>query len=174
MLLRSSVTAPGHGLQLYRGERRNRYLLDSYTGLMRPMRLRDGRFLGVRMGLALYGRKEGDRLKVDKSVFQYQSDAEGQNWIFRYEYARQPIGPYPPCHLHVRGELSENCLASGQLLERIQFPVTRVSLEAVIRLLVDQFHIPAFSRRQELRKLLTQTEREFLEIGHPAVSGRTR
>ena len=77
-------------------------------------------------------------------------------------------------HFHIRGDLTEKCLRAGESLERIHFPATRVSLEAVIRLLADQFHVRSLLQRGELRKLLTQTEREFLNIAHRAVSGRTR
>lgn len=166
--------AKGHSLQVYRGDRPNKYVLGSQGNLLAALPLRDGRYLDVRMGLAIYGTPDGRRLKVDQSVFQYQSDAGGDGWIFRYEYNRHPVGSHPPMHFHIRGKLTENCLRAGESLERIHFPATRVSLEAVIRLLVDQFHVPPVLKRSELRKLVTQTEREFLNIAHRAVSGRTR
>lgn len=164
--------AKGYALRLYRGERTSRYVLGGLSDPLASVPLRDGRFLDVRMGLAIYGTPDGRRLKVDQSVFQYQSSPG--SWVFRYEYNRHPVGPHPPTHLHVRGELAENCLREGELLEHVHFPATRVSLEAVIRLLVDQFHVPSQLKRSDLRKLLTQTEREFLDIAHRAISGRTR
>jgi hypothetical protein len=142
---------------------------------MAPLALRDGQFLDVRMGLEIHGTEYGRRLKVTNSVYQYQSDAAGQKWIFRYEYARHPSGPHPPTHFHVRGHLAEDCLREGEALDRVHFPAsTRVSLEAVIRLLVDQFHVRTAMRRNDWRRVLTHTEREFLDIAHRAVSGRAR
>lgn len=166
--------ASGSALRVYRGERRNNYFLSSQTGALTPIALRDGRFLDVRMGLAIQGTTDGSRLKTLNSVFQYQSDLDGNNWIFRYEYARHPTGPHPPTHLHLRGQLTEACLRAGDTLEHIHFPATRVPLEAVIRLLIDQFHVPTTERRNFLRKVLLESERAFLDIAHRAPSGPRR
>ncbi len=55
--------------------------------------------------------------------------------------------------------------------ERIHFPTTRVPLEALIRLLIDHFHIPSHLPRVAWRKLLTYTESEFLDITQRGISG---
>jgi hypothetical protein len=83
----------GNSLRLYRGERKSTYVMGSQSGLMAPIALRDGRSLDVRMGLETRGTEYGRQLKVTNSVYQSESDAAGQNWIFRYEYARHPSGP---------------------------------------------------------------------------------
>jgi hypothetical protein len=175
LLLRNTVMARGNSLRLYQGARAKTYLLGSQSGLMAPVALHNGRFLDVRIGLEMRGGEHRQSLKVTTSIYQYQSDLEGHAWIFRYEYARHPSDPHPPTHFHVRGRLVEDCLREGETLERIHFPAsTRVSLEAVIRLLIDQFHVRSTLRRNDWRKLVTQTEREFLRIAHRAISGRAR
>ena len=162
----------GSSLHLQQGPRTNNYILSGR--LLAPMGLTDGRYLRIYMGLAIQKTKNGPRLKVLNSGFQYQTDTSGTNWIFRYDYERQPVRPHPPTHFHVRGHLTENCLPAGMALERVHFPATRVSLEAVIRLLIDQFHVPTQSIRSIWRKLLTETEREFLDIANRAASGPKR
>jgi hypothetical protein len=163
LLLRNTVMATGNSLCIYQGERRNNYVLSGRTGLVAPLALRDGRFLNVRMGLAIHRSDQGPRLKVMNSSFQYQFDAAGSQWVFRYEYDRNPKGPHPQTHFHIRGQLTESALRAGNTLEHIHFPATRVSLEAVIRLLVDQFHIRPVTPQSIWRKILTQTERDFIE-----------
>jgi hypothetical protein len=111
---------------------------------------------------------------VINSGFQYQIDSDGKQWIFRYDYDRFPQRPYPPTHFHVRGELTEDCLPGGEVLENIHFPATRVSLEAIIRLLIDQFGVSPAKPRRIWRKLLAESEIEFLDIAHRGLSGPKR
>jgi len=172
LLLHQTVMRAGSSLHLQQGERRNNYILSGR--LVVPMVLTDGRYLRIYMGLSIQKTKDGPRLKVINSGFQYQTDANGENWIFRYDYERNPARPHPPTHFHIRGQLTENCLPQGVTLEHVHFPATRVSLEAVIRLLIDQFDTRANSKRSVWRKVLTETEREFLEIAHRAASGPKR
>ena len=164
--------AVGTNLHLQQGERRNNYIVAGQ--LLAPVKLRDGRFLRVYYGLAIHRTPVGPRLKVINSGFQYQIDPGGNRWIFRYDYDREPQRPYPPTHFHIRGDLRENCLASRDLLENIHFPATRVSLEAIIRLLIDQFGVPSAKPRDIWRKLLVESEREFLNIAHRGLSGSRR
>ncbi len=167
--------AHGHSLCVYQGERRNNFLISGRTGMIAPIALTDGRFLDVRMGLAIHGTDQGPRLKVIHSVFQYQTDDAGNDWIFPYEYDRHPHRLHPPTHFHVRGELTENCLPIGETLEKIHFPASaRVSLESVIRLLIDQFGVSANTPRSFWRVVLTESEKAFLDIAHRAVSGARR
>src|SRR3989304_7958274 len=83
----------------------------------------------------------GAGLKVYEASYQSQEDVEGPRWISRYDYLRTPPDPHPAAHLQVRGTLTENCLPAHSPLERIHFPTHRVSIEAVIRLLADQFGV---------------------------------
>jgi len=172
LLLANTVMAVGASLHLQQGERRNNYIVGGR--LLAPIQLRDGKFLRVYYGLAIQGTSEGPRLKVINSGFKYQVDIDGKRWIFRYDYDRFPRRPYPPTHFHIRGDLKENCLPGGEVLEDIHFPATRVSLEAVIRLLIDQFGVSPATPRGIWRKLLAKSEADFLDIAHRGLSGPKR
>jgi hypothetical protein len=164
--------AVGTNLHLQQGERRNNYIVSGQ--LLAPIQLRDGNFLRIYYGLAIHRTPEGPRLKVINSGFSYQMDQQGQRWIFRYDYDRVPRRPHPPTHLHIRGDLKENCLPQGDALEGVHFPATRVSLEAVIRLLIGQFGVRPATPRSIWRRLLAESEREFLDIAHRGLSGSAR
>jgi hypothetical protein len=155
--------ATGNSLCIYQGERRNNYVVSGRAGLVSPLALRDGRFLNMRMGLAIHRIDQSLRLKVMNSSFQYQLDAAGSQWVFRYEYDRNPKGPHPQTHFHIRGQLTESALRADDTLQHIHFPATRVSLEAVIRSLIDEFHVRPVTPQSVWRKILTQTERDFIE-----------
>lgn len=105
---------------------------------------------------------EGSRLKVKTSSFQYQLDPEGEKWVFRYDYLREPPEPHPAAHLQIRGGLIEACLPDARALERVHFPTHRVSLEAVIRLLVEEFAVPTSEPRHVWRPVLAESESAFL------------
>ena len=91
------------------------------------------------MSLFLEGREDNTRLKVEKSVYQYQLDPDGEHWIVRYDYLRYPEEPHPGAHVQIRGSLTETAVTPVRgTLERIHFPTGRVSIEAVIRMLVEQ------------------------------------
>ena len=172
LLLHQTVMAPGSSLHLQQGNRKNNYFLNGRS--LEPMALTDGRYLRIYMGLAIHRTKEGERLKILNSGYQYQADTNGKEWIFRYDYERNPVRPHPPTHLHLRGTLTENCLPAGKALDDIHFPAARVSLEAVIRLLIDQFKVHARTGRSHWRRLLTESEKAFLEIANKALSGASR
>ena len=107
-----------------------------------PVPLNDSRYLRLAISLQLIDTPQGPRLKSIDSSFQYQLDKEGDRWIFRYDYLRHSAD-HPPAHFQIRANLSENSVLTQQrqTLERIHFPTSRVSLEAIIRLLVDEFGI---------------------------------
>lgn len=172
LLLHQTVMVPGSSLDLQQGDRKNNYILSGRS--FEPMALTDKRYLRIYMGLAIHKTKDGPRLKVLNSGFQYQADTNGKEWIFRYDYERNPVRPHPPTHFHLRGTLVENCLPAGKALDDIHFPATRVSLEAVIRLLIDQFQVRARTSRSHWRKLLTESEKAFMAIAHKALSGANR
>lgn len=126
------------------------------------------------MTLYLEQTAHGPRVKVKISSFQYQADRNGDHWIFRYDYLRQPSEPQPSAHLHVRGSLLEPCLSSGSALEDIHFPTQRVSIEAVIRLLIEQFGVHPNKSVEIWRPVLAESEAAFLEIAHQSLSGPDR
>ena len=146
-------------------------VLGGWDGPTDPLRLMDGNHL--RLSIALYREEtpEGPRVKVRASSFQYQLDPEGERWIFRYDYLRNPPAPYPACHLQIRGTLIE---AGGPHLERVHFPTHRVSIEAVIRLLIEEFGVRSRTEPDFWRAVLAESEAAFLDIHHRSLSGPNR
>jgi hypothetical protein len=161
-------------LQLFNGQRPNTYVLSGRGEYGTPLLLTDGRFLRLLITLTIADTPDGPRLKVVDSAFQYQMDASNDRWIFRYEYERNPPRNRPPTHFHLRGNLVEDCLSDAMPLERVHFPAIRISLESVIRLLIEQFKVHPNEPRSVWRRLLTESEREFIKIAHRPLSGPRR
>lgn len=171
-LLHLTVLYPGGGVRLASGPRGPETLaLGGWGGPDDPLPLNDGRSLRLSVVLYLEPFQDGHRLKVEESSYQYQMDRGGERWIFRYDYLRHPPSPHPAAHLQVRGELAEHCLPERTPLERIHFPTGRVSLEAIIRLLADQFDVPCNRPAELWRPVLAESEGAFLEIAHRPLSG---
>ncbi len=144
-----------------------RGVLSGWRGPGDPLPLRDGRYLRLDMELYVAPPEEQNRLKVYEASYQYQVDLDGDRWIFRYDYRRSPPDPYPAAHFQVRGTPVEaDCLPADVPLERIHFPTDRVSLEAVIRLLADQFKVPCAESGNIWRQVLQESEAVFAEIAH--------
>jgi hypothetical protein len=138
----------------------------------RALPLNDGRYLRLVIALYFEDTDKGRRLKVKSSSYQYQEDLDGDRWIFRYDYLRNPPHPHPGDHLQIRGDLTEkDCLSKHCPLERVHFPTMRISLEAVIRLLADQFGVKCNRPKKEWRPMLAASEAAFLEIAHHSLSG---
>ena len=171
-LLTLTIAAPGNTLRLAsRPPGEARFVLGGMGGPRDPLRLNDGHYL--RLSLTLYLDPE-DRhfLKVERAGYQYQMDRAGDRWIFRYDYLRDPPGHYPPAHVQVRGTaLEDEALPGSTLLQDIHFPTGRVSLEAVILLLADEFGTPCHEGPEVWRPVLAASEREFLHIAHRPLSG---
>jgi hypothetical protein len=74
------------------GGRRDLAVLAGRGQPQEPLPLRDGRFLKLGMGLFIADTIDGKRVKVSDSFYQYQTDADPntRNWIFRYDYIRDP------------------------------------------------------------------------------------
>ncbi len=139
-----------------------------------PIPLNDDHYLRLMMILYIEDTGEGPRAKVKRSSFQYQMDREGKQWVFRYEYLRTPPDPHPAAHLQIRGNLTESCLPQGESFERVHFPTQRVALEAMIRLLADQFKVPCNGPTELWRPVLAESEALFLDITHRPLSGPDR
>lgn len=145
--------------------------IGGWKGPEDPIPLNDGRFLRISITLYLEETKDkGPRVKVSKSSFQYQADKLGDKWIFRYDYVRQPPDPHPADHLHINGSLAVPCLRDGQLLSGVHFPTDRIAIEAVIRLLIEQFGVPC-NRNDVWRSVLAESEALFKDIRHQSISG---
>jgi len=169
LLLQATVLEAGQVVRLSgrRGRRGDdvRVLAGRY-GPTDPLRLRDGRWL--RLASTLYlDRDANDLLKVQRSSFQYQADRDGDRPIFRYDYLRVPGSIEPPAHLNLYGGLAvEDVLPATRRLSRVHFPTSRVSIEAGIRLLADDFAVPTATDPSEWRPLLAATETAFRAIAH--------
>jgi len=139
----------------------------------RPIRLRNGNYLRVWQSLFVENTSDGPRLKVLASVYQYARDEAQRDWLFRYDYARIPPNHYPGAHLQVRGTPPAADWLTGNSLDRIHFPTHRVSLEAVPRLLIEDFGVPAAKPEPYWRAVLATSEDEFRKIAHPPSPGPT-
>lgn len=168
LLLGITVLAPGGGVRLFStpGERDRKMVLGGWLRATDPLPLNDKRYLRLTMSLFRERVPEGWRLKMEKSAIQYQVDAEGQQWMFRYDYLRYPPDPHPAAHIQVRGSLTEPALPPGVPLERVHFPTMRVSLEAVIRLLAEDFRVPCRTPADVWRPVLAESETAFLAVAH--------
>ena len=137
------------------------------TGLGGPLLLNDERFL--RFDLSVYLDPHAGWLKTSKASYQYQLDRDGHQWICRYDYLREPgPDPHPQAHLQLRGFLEFD---RDRELSRIHFPTGRVTVEAVIRLLADQFEVACNEEASVWRPVLTESEKLFLEKAHHPLSG---
>jgi hypothetical protein len=176
LLLSSTVLGASGGVRFSAGPRRDEVVkvLGGWSGPEDPLPLNDGRFLRLPMTLYFERMPDGPRVKVRGSSFQYQADKNGDRWIFRYDYVRQPPDPHPSTHLHINGSLYEPCLSHGISLKDIHFPTDRIALEAVIRLLIEQFDVPTNFDEHIWRPLLAESEALFKEIAHRSLSGPSR
>jgi len=168
-LLSITVLKPGTFIrQLASSARPGEMLLGGVPGPTDPLPLTDGRFLRLTISMFRERVEEGGfRLKVRNSAFQYQEYRDDKaSWIFRYDYLRQPPEREPGAHLQVNGSLERAVLPSSKPLGRVRFPTMRVSLEAIIRLLVEEFGVPCNESEDVWRPALESTERAFLAVQH--------
>lgn len=173
LLFSHTIMQDGQALRLIKGQHEASRVLGGWVPL-EPLKLNDDRYLFLFMTLFLEKTDRGPRVKVAGSKFQYQLDNVGDAWIFRYDYARESPNQYPSNHLHIRGTLTEQCLAGKQLLEQIHFSTDRVSFESVIRLLIEEFGVVPNSPQDIWRQMLAESERLFKEIAHKSLSGPAR
>jgi hypothetical protein len=173
LLFSHTILEQGQAVRLFKGQHEASRVLGGWQPL-EPLRLNNGRYLSLSMTLFREETDKGPRIKVASSRYQYQLDKDGDAWVFRYDYARESPNQHPSNHLHIRGKLTENCLAEKQLLEHIHFSTDRVSFESVIRLLIEQFGIVPHSPPEIWRPMLTESERLFKDIAHKSLSGPAR
>jgi hypothetical protein len=169
LLLDLTVLADGQYVRLVRQTGRERVgALGGPTGPTEPVQLRNGYWLRVAVDLYLAPHEGGTRLKVRKSSYQYQADRDGEREVFRFDYLREPGDrPHPTAHLNVHGTLDVNdALPADTTLARVHFPTDRVSLEAVIRLLAQDFAVPCARPPEVWRPVLAASEAAFREIAH--------
>lgn len=138
-----------------------------------PLKLNDGRYLRLAAYVYLDPSGGDNFLRVEETSYQYQLDTDGDRWIFRYDYLRNPPHAYPAAHMQIRGDLAERA-ASPTTLARLHWPTGRVSLEAILRLLADQFRVPCNQPSEVWRPALAESERDFLQVAHRPLSGPER
>ena len=137
----------------------------------RPIRLRNGHYLRIYAYLSRESTNAGPRLKVRESSYQYQLDKDGEHWMFRYDYSRLPPELHPAAHLHVRSNLVVSEVLGSAPHERVHYPTGSVSIEGVLRLLIEQCGIPTARDPSIWRPLLHEAEIAFYEIAHQPSSG---
>jgi hypothetical protein len=109
--------------------------------------------------------------QVAESSYQCQIDRDGDQWVFRYDFLRWPTDPHPASHLQINAGVPEGWVPPGTPFGRIHFPTDRVSFEAVIRLLIEQFAVPPVESSELWRPLLAESESLFMGIRHRSISG---
>lgn len=159
-----------------------RLLSGGHDPLGIPLQLTDGKWLRVSQTLVLDSDGDPPRLKVAKCQYAYllneteSTSLEGATapWVFRYDYVRVRDDEHPPGHLHVNAKF-ENIgaldLSKYTTLPRIHFPTGRMSLEAIIRLLVHQFGVTPVDEYWE--EMVDESEKSFQSIAHQPASGRS-
>ncbi|MEU6904417.1 hypothetical protein ACWDZW_02720 [Streptomyces coeruleorubidus] len=108
---------------------------------------------------------------VPRSSFQYQETEEDHSAIFRYDYLRAQKDEHPRSHLNIHGHLDYDFLGGRRPLEEVHFPTGRIPIEAVIRLLIVQFEVPAATLDDVWMPVLTTSEAAFREICEKPLSG---
>jgi hypothetical protein len=138
-----------------------------------PVRLNDGNFLRIVVNLSLDAIEDApSKLRVYSASFQYQLDERGEQWVLRYDYVRVPENPHPASHLQIHGTLIHpECLPDNAPFDRIHLPTGRITIEAVIRLLAEQFQVPCNEEPAICRPLLAESELAFERIAHRHISG---
>jgi len=109
-----------------------------------PMRLESGRYLFLYQRLGL--RREERYLTTLEYKYQYQETEDDDSWVFRYDYQREPGDGYryPLAHLHING--APQTYAGHKSFEHLHLPTGhRVTVEDVVRHLLDEHEIPALS-----------------------------
>ena len=126
------------------------------------MRLENGRYLYLYQHLGL--RREERYLTTLEYRYVYEETEDEDSWIFRYEYQREPPGgyPYPLAHLHVNA--SPGGYQAGKPFPRLHLPTgKRVTIEDVVRHLLDEHEVPAVSP-DTWQDVLAGTTEAFDEI----------
>jgi hypothetical protein len=165
-----TVRAGNEGVRIVRGPRGgDRLLIEGF--LDGRVRLNDDRFLRLSITLFREPYRDGHRLKVEQASYQYQIDGPGDHWIFRYDYLRVPDEPHPASHLQICGGLHEDIALPHGPLERVHFPTGRVSVEAVLRLLIEQFGVTPNENADVWRRVLAESERAFERVASRPLSG---
>lgn len=128
-----------------------------------PMPLANGHYLYIIQRLGL--RRPERYLTTLEYGYWYQAQSPEDSWIFRYEYQREPEPPYryPRCHVHINAD--PMTYQGSKDFPKLHLPAgDRVTLESVLRHLIDEHDVPAISPNWE--SILDETEAAFRKIQH--------
>ena len=127
----------------------------------------------LRLVIALYLPDGEDRhLRTSLSVHQYQASQADSEWVFRYDYKRDPQGNrHPAAHLHVNARLKTKGVSTKLPFDRVHFYTGRPTLEGTIRLLIEQFEVSSNSEPEVWRPALHESETSFLDVAHRPLPG---
>ncbi len=125
-----------------------------------PMQLTNGRYLYAYQRVGL--RRPERYLTTLEYAYTYQETEHEDSWIFRYEYQREPHAgyPYPLAHVHVNG--SPAGYEGPKPFPDLHLPTGRVTIEAVVRHLIEEHDVPTNSSNWPTE--LQETEDAFREI----------
>lgn len=127
------------------------YMITRFDGgEIQPLELGGAKWLHFRQQVL----EDGNKLVVLEARYifssSYDIDEESAH-VFRWEYLREPPAPHVPFgHLHVYG--------GG--LQHIHFPTRQLSLEQIVWLIVQEWHVP--TKRDDWYEVLKQGHRDFL------------
>jgi hypothetical protein len=101
------------------------------------MALNDGRFLHLLFDCRID--QNDKRLSIRSSKIAYQLDVQGHQQLFRFDYEKEISNQYPSSHVHVYGKWEVPEIEKERPLSKVHIPVLRSSIEASIRLIVEEF-----------------------------------
>lgn len=128
--------------------------------VQKPLRLENDNYLLIFQRLCL--RREQKFLTTREYRYVYQSSESPNDWIFRFEYEREPEGdnPYPRAHIHLNA--CPTTYSGAKEFDKLHLPTGRVTLEDILRHLVIEHAVQPVSPNWEQK--LKQTEAAFREI----------
>jgi hypothetical protein len=136
-LLKVTVLQQGHSIS-YIPISKNSGTVCSRKGEALP--LNNGKFLKLVMDYGPDSSSNQDS-KLQYACVQYQFDhvRHSNKFIFRYDFDIDPEADHPVSHLQIRGQLAEKPVKKP--LEEIRFPLVKVTIESILKLLVNDFGI---------------------------------
>ena len=125
------------------------------------MLLQNGRYLYLYHRLCL--RHKERYLTTLEYEYTYQESEDPDSWIFRYEYKREPLPDYryPKAHLHINAE--PDAYPGSKPFPRLHIPTGRVTIEQIVRHLLDEHAMPCISPNH-WQDVLAETQTAFDDI----------
>lgn len=174
LLLHQTVLKQNEVIRFSESPVPGRFLIGGSKESVTPLELNDGHYL--RLSIVFRADAQMRRLTVLETSYQYQPNRDkDHHWMFRYDYLKYPLpqDPHSSSHLQINAKLPQSPLGHHDL-HKIHFPVGRMSLEAVIRLLAEEFHVPCNTPTKIWWPILAESERLFHEVAHTPLSGPSK